>query len=166
MATTLIYLWIWISFVSYWLSLLLWPSSTTGWTRFRLLRSCAAICLALHFAIALHVVHRWSHASAWEETARRTESAIGIAVGFGIYCNYFLIIGWLLHSLWCWLMPWSDWSASTWIKYAWEAFLVLMWFNATVVFGLGSTPWISAVLWLLLVLCGIYNRVTPTSPTE
>jgi hypothetical protein len=166
MGQSVIYASIWLSFAYYWLSLLLWPYSVAGWTLFRVLRSFAAICLAIHFAVALHVVHQWSHAAAWDETARRTESAIGIAVGVGVYFNYFLVLGWLLQSLWCWLMTWADWNASTWSKYGWEAFLVLMWFNATVVFGLGITPWISSFLWLILVLLGIYNRRTPTFRTE
>ena len=47
--------------------------------------------------------HDWSHASAFEETARQTHETVGWEVGEGLFVSYFFTLVWVSDVIWWWL---------------------------------------------------------------
>lgn len=87
----------------------------------------------LHVAAAFHFIHDWSHAAAFEHTARRTEAVIGWFWGHGLWVNYAFVLWWPLDAFWTWRrgrdrLPGAYLIGSHLIV----AFVVV---NATLVFG-------------------------------
>jgi hypothetical protein len=97
------------------------------------------ILLWLHVGCAFQLVHHWSHTAALEATAAQVAALTGWRSGLGLYVNYALLGAWLLHCIT---------RKATRPMHAWLAF---MWFFATVVFGHGSVPWVTALVWLALL---------------
>lgn len=100
-----------------------------------LLWTAAGITFVLHVGLAFHFLHHWSHESAFRHTAERTDQAMGVAVGGGIYVNYVFLLWWLADLLLLWVAP--AWRTRPY-RIALHAFFAFIMFNATVVFG---PPW-------------------------
>lgn len=108
-------------------------------------------CLAYlgHVYSAFQFYHDWSHASAFEETARQTRETVGWDVGEGLYVSYFFTLVWLADVIWWWLAGVKNyWRRPRAVTMSLHAFFFFIVFNATVVFESG------AVCWLELALCG------------
>lgn len=88
-----------------------------------------------HVATAFHFVHHWSHAAAWDETARQTFELTGWRSGAGLWANYAFTLLWLGDVAAWWALgrnfPRMFRQTSVVVQILF-AFLVL---NATVVFG-------------------------------
>ena len=56
-----------------------------------------------HVYSAFQFYHGWSHASAFEETARQTRETVGWEVGEGLFVSYFFTLVWLADVIWWWL---------------------------------------------------------------
>lgn len=104
-----------------------------------------------HVVAAFHFVHHWSHADAYQETARRTAEIFGQNVGSGIYFNYVFAILWIVDACWQWAG-----ARPRWFRIAVQVFFAFMFFNATIVFAGGTVRWWGitaaiglAALWLL-----------------
>ena len=97
-------------------------------------------CLLLwaHVACAFAFYHHWSHDDAYLRTARETASTVGINWGGGIYFNYLLLLLWAFDAAWWWLVPTSHRNRSRKYSIFLDAYLALIAFNATVVFGHGA----------------------------
>src|SRR5262245_16773213 len=67
--------------------------------------TCGFILFLVHVAAAFHFVHHWSHADAYEATARQTNELTGLNWGGGIYANYLFSLMWGLDFAWWWLRP-------------------------------------------------------------
>jgi hypothetical protein len=91
-----------------------------------------------HVAAAFHFQHHWSHAAAYEETARQTAALFGIRSGSGLYLNYVFTAIWALDVIWLWTHA----QRERWITIAVNAFMAFMFFNATVIFVSGSVRWL------------------------
>ena len=100
-----------------------------------LLWTVAGITFLLHVGLAFQFLHRWSHESAYRHTAERTEQALGVAVGAGIYVNYVFLLWWVVDLLLLWGAP--GWRSRPY-RIAMHAFFAFILLNATVVFG---PPW-------------------------
>lgn len=96
------------------------------------------LLLLLHFALAFHLRHGWSHAAAVAATAAQTKALTGFDWGGGVWLNYLLAIVWLLDALWLRFHAASHARRPLWQSAAIHGWLAFLWLNATVVFG--ATP--------------------------
>ena len=107
-----------------------------------------AVFLA-HVFCAFNFYYGWSHATAAEETARQTAETVGLAWGGGVWVSYAFTLGWAADVVWWWWGgPESYLRRPRWALAAWQAFMLFIIFNGTVVFETG------AVRWLGLAICG------------
>jgi hypothetical protein len=115
-------------------------------SRLRTVDVCYLAGLAVylvHVACAFGLLHGWSHAAAYEHTARRTAETIGWSWGGGLWFNYLLTAAWLVDGLWLAVRPASYRSRDIRIDAAVQTFILFMAVNATVAFGPPLTRWIA-----------------------
>lgn len=126
-------------------------------------------CLAYlgHVYGAFQFYHGWSHASAFEETARQTRETVGWEVGEGLFVSYFFTLAWLTDVTWWWLAGAENYlRRPRLLTIAWQAFFFFIVFNATVVFESGVVRWLGlvlctglAVLWLSTGKMGVLREM-------
>jgi hypothetical protein len=116
----------------------------------------------VHVACAFHFYHHWSHAVAWEETARQTEELMGVAFGDGIYFSYLFLVLWVVDVAGLWLMdrraegkgkPRPLVAA---LRGSVIAFLAFIAFNGSIIFEGGPTRWFGIAA--CVVLAGLVIR--------
>ena len=88
-----------------------------------------------HVVAAFHVVHHWSHAAAWAETARQTFELTGWRSGAGLWANYAFTLFWIGDVAARWASGPRDWRRFGWLSIAVHGVFAFLVFNATVVFG-------------------------------
>ena len=132
-----------ISFLLYVAALALMLADKRG---ARVVWAAGFLAYLAHVAAAFHYFHHWSHAAAYQETARQTEELFGFAFGGGLYFNYAFTVVWGADVLFRF--------GSRWAAAAVHGFLAFMFFNGTVVFAQGWSRWagvaataLLAVLW-------------------
>ncbi len=119
----------------------------------RLAWTAGCLLYLAHVVCAFHFYHAWSHAAAYDETARRTEELFGLRSGGGLHLNYLFTLLWAGDVLWWWLAPASHEGrprAAAWALHGYMAFLA---FNATVVFGTGPVRWAGLAVCAGVVWC-------------
>ena len=124
-----------IAFVCYAGALAAW---LTG--RARVARSAWTFGLLIylsHVAAAFQFHHHWSHAAAYDETARRTAELFGLSSGAGLYFNYVFTAVWTCDAIWLWNGADTYRARPVWISLAVHCFMAFLFFNATVVFVSG-----------------------------
>jgi len=103
-----------------------------------------------HAASAFHFYHGWSEESAYRETARQTAEVIGLNWGGGIYANYAVVFFWILDVA-CWWRGLDVYRRRPRLLVVlWQSFLIIMIFNATVVFKTGPLRWVGLCISLAL----------------
>ncbi len=128
----------------------------------RLLWSAAVISLLAHVAFAFHFYHSWSHAHAFQDTARQTQEKVGWNWGGGLYVNYVLLVGWIADLGWWWLRGLgSYYNRPSWLIALWHGFLIFVIFNGTVVFEEGWVRW--AGVFVCFCLCLLWWRGIKTN---
>jgi hypothetical protein len=118
----------------------------------RLARWCwtwALVCFLVHVAVAFHYYHDWSHAKAFDHTRQ-----VG-GVGEGLYASYLFMLLWTADVIYWWAWPARYAVRSTWLDRALHGFMLLMIFNATVVFEAGPTRWIALLGFAALGATGL-----------
>jgi hypothetical protein len=121
---------------------LTWWASATG----------ALIC-AVHIAIAMEVVHGWSHQAAVAATARQAAAVYGLNWGGGIYANY-AFVGLWVFEVWRWRAnPIPAGARSPVTVWAIRIFYLIMILNAAVIFAAGprrlaGVAIVAGLLWL------------------
>lgn len=66
----------------------------------------AALALALaHTVAAFEVAYGWSHAAAFDRTARQTAAMTGVRWGGGIFVNYLFLALWAADATYWWAAP-------------------------------------------------------------
>lgn len=136
-----------------WLAFAAYVSGTAAGLRFpggrafRILWFAGAVLLCAHLLAAFHFKHGWSHAAAYEATARQTREVTGLDWGGGVLLNYLLVIVWLVDAgvRLGRAMPRAPGRALT-------TFYAFMWFNAAVVFVRGPMRWAGSAAFLLLAV--------------
>lgn len=118
----------------------------------RLAWTVACVSLLAHVASAFHFYHGWSQESAYRETARQTAAVIGINWGGGIYFNYAVVLFWVIDVAWWWRGLDAYNRRPRLLVVPWQAFLIFMIFNATVVFKTGPLRWVGVCM-SLAVAC-------------
>jgi hypothetical protein len=124
------------------------PSLAT-WAR--LAWTAGYLAFLVHVICAFHFYHHWSHAAAYESTARQTEDVVGQPWGAGLYANYAFALVWGADVLWWWLGQERYRERPRWLEWAVQAFLGFIAFNATVVFGVGVIRWLGVLACVVLV---------------
>ena len=108
-----------------------------------------------HVLSAFAFYHHWSHQHAFDDTQEKTEAAIGLAFGWGIYVNLLFALLWVSDVLWSWAAGESyrqrDWRLTA----ALHVFMLFIAFNGLVVFKDGLIRWVSLTSLLLLLAAWI-----------
>jgi len=116
------------------------------------------LALALHVGVAFNLGHAWSHADAYDRTARTG------GFGPGIFANYFFVALWSAEAAWMWLSFESYLNRPAWLDRLSTGFQWFVLFNAAVVFGHGIVRWFGLLMltapWLMVVLERRSIRVT------
>jgi hypothetical protein len=118
----------------------------------RIAWSGGCLLFVLHVAAAFGSYHGWSHAAAYQETARQTAELFGIQWGGGLYFNYAFAVMWVTDVCWMWTRPVTYSHRPRWISAAVQAFMAFMFFNATVVFGSAPARWAGAAVSVALLV--------------
>ena len=142
---------IWVALLGYAVgagSLLVARRDARWWFLARLAWTVGCIAYLGHVYAAFEFYHGWSHASAFEETARQTRETVGWEVGEGLFVSYFFTAAWLADVIWWWRAGAENYlRRSRALTIGLHAFFFFVVFNATVIFESG------AVRWLGLTLC-------------
>jgi hypothetical protein len=125
----------------------------------------AAGCVAylLHVECAFAYYHHWSHAEAYEATARQTADVVGLDWGGGLYINYAFTFLWLADICWWWIDMEGYLARPRLIEWVVQGFLGFIAFNATVVFATGFSRWFGSaacVLLAVLLICRWHSVVS------
>ena len=119
----------------------------------RVVWTIAVISLIAHFIFAFQFYHAWSHDSAYRDTARQTEEITGLNWGGGLYINYAFLAIWTADVAWWWLAGLSSYRARPWpLTIIWHGLLILIIFNASVVFENGIVRWLGLAICISLFL--------------
>ena len=113
----------------------------------------AVISLIAHFICAFQFYHGWSHDAAYRDTARQTEELTGLDWGGGLFINYAFLAIWIVDIGWWWLRGLDSYRARPWrLIIIWHGLLILIIFNATVVFEDGIVRWLGLAICIVLFL--------------
>lgn len=126
----------------------------------RWLYAIACGLFLVHVACAFHFYHGWSHAAAYDDTARQTQEQLGFAFGGGIYFSYLFALLWVADVAWLWLSPGRPPSRVTAAIQLYMAFIAL---NGAIVFEAGVTRWVGIPVALLLGTLAVRRFATPSS---
>ena len=122
----------------------------------------------LHVLAAFHFVHHWSHGEAYFATAEETRQKLGFAYGAGVYFNYLFFVVWAAEVFWTWWSP-ERWTKLTrWLILAGRCYLLLIAFNAVVVFESGWLRTLGGVATVAILAIAMRNhgkRFFNTRPT-
>lgn len=119
----------------------------------RLVWTLGCVSLVFHFFFAFNFYHHWNQADAYSDTARQTAAVVGLDWGGGLYINYIILILWIADTTWWWMKGLEKYrSRSRYLTLAWQALLLFIVFNATVVFKDGVMRWIGLLMSTLLIL--------------
>jgi hypothetical protein len=112
---------------------------------------CAS--LIIHFIFAFNFYHHWNHDTAYAEIARQTRAVVGLDWGGGLYINYTILVLWMLDTASWWRTGLEGYRRrSKYLTLLWQALLLFIIFNATVVFKGGVLRWIGILMSALLIL--------------
>jgi hypothetical protein len=127
-----------------------WRAARVAWTI-----GCAFF--VAHVTCAFAYFHGWSHATAYEETARQTAEMTGVRTGAGLYLNYLFGMIWVVDVIAWWVRPVRVMQRARWITMIWQGFFLFMVINGAIVFGVGTVRWLGVGICLVLVW-GIWRR--------
>jgi hypothetical protein len=124
----------------------------------RLVWSGGCLAYLLHVAAAFHYYHHWSHAEAYESTAKQTNDVVGLDWGGGLYVNYAFTLVWIVDVIWWWIAEKRYLTRPRVVEWAIQLFLGFIVFNATVVFASGFSRWFGISACILLTLVWLWPR--------
>ena len=110
------------------------------------------VAMLIHVACAFHFVHQWSHAEAYQITARRTAEVIGWSFGGGVYLNHLFLLVWTADVLWWWTRPAEYLARPHWIGICMQSFCVVMAVSGAIVFEPGPTRPVGVVVCVFLTV--------------
>src|SRR5688500_13257829 len=125
----------------------------------RILWTAGCLLFLAHVAAAFHFFHGWSHAHAYQETARQTRDLVGVGSGAGLYLNYLFTAVWVGDAGWWWIAGLDRYRRrGRWVDVSLHAFMLFMGFNATAVFEQGALRWTAVGVGALLSALAIGRR--------
>lgn len=116
-----------------------WTGSTVYGALTRCFWTAALFFFLVHFTLAFHYFHHWSHKAAFEH------SRVSGGLGEGIYFSYLFTVLWLFDVAWWWLRPAAYAGRSPWIGRGLHTYLLFIVLNGTVVFESGYIRWAGLV---------------------
>jgi len=122
----------------------------------RLLWTGGCLAFLIHMMCAFHFFHHWSHADAYEVTARQTAEVTGMDWGGGLYFNYVFALVWVGDACWWWYNARSYSTRPRAAEWTIQSFLGFMAFNATVIFGRGAIQWAGWFACVILAVTSAY----------
>ncbi len=126
------------------------PATTSG-SRWLWTMGCALFWTHVLSAFAFY--HHWSHEHAFRDTAEKTQEALGMPFGYGIYVNHLFTLLWTADVAWSWLSPQSFAARPRWVTISIHAFMLFIAINGLLVFKEGMLRWVSTAV--LVGLAGI-----------
>ncbi len=117
-----------------------------------------------HVACAFGFYHHWSHAAAYADTARQTQTMTGLNWGGGLYLNDLFAAAWFAEVLWWWTSSTSFLRRPAWLVRTWHGFYFFMIVNGTIVFGHGPARWLGAMVVVALTIA-VTLRARGSLPT-
>ena len=118
-----------------------------------------------HMIAAFHFEHHWSHADAYEATAQKTAAVAGLDWGGGLYANYLLAILWACDVV-GWQRRLHGYRARPRsVEVAVQSYIAFLWFNATVVFGVGPIRWLGALGFAFLGILAVRSLFARPGPS-
>jgi hypothetical protein len=144
---------IWITLFCYFVAMTKWLRAGASVPNYRGWWTVGCVAYVLHVLAAFEFHHSWSHAAAYEQTARQTAEVVGRAFGAGVFVNYLFTLLWVGEAMWWWIDERSFLRRATWINRTWLAFFFFIVFNATVVFEDGPVRWLGGIGcgWLIVL---------------
>jgi hypothetical protein len=130
----------------------------------RIAWTVGALFQAAHVAAAMGFYHAWSHAEAYEHTARQTAAMTGWDWGGGLYLNYLFTALWIADAAW-WNVDRTRYDQrSSWIDAVLLGFMAFMAVNGAIVFAPPVTRFIAGAITLLLLLVVLRARRRQRKP--
>jgi len=126
----------------------------------RLAWTAGCLLYLMHVASAFQFYHHWSHAAAYEATARDTAARFGLDWGGGLYFNYVFTVLWVTDVVWWWLGPRRYEARLAWVHVAVYGYFGFMAFNGAVVFASGQTRWVSLAVGIGLGMACLLRVLT------
>jgi hypothetical protein len=141
----------WLTRGTVWLALTLYTAAEVfgPGRESRVMRTSGCAVFLVHVACAFAFYHHWSHAAAYEDTARQTERLTGWNWGGGLFINYAFALVWMGDVVWVWTVR----DRPGWVTGLLRSFFLFMIFNGAVVFVQGAARWYGLALCLVLVNC-------------
>ena len=146
----------WLTKVTVWLALLgyaagaaclLLARRNASWSRpARVAWTFGCAWFLAHVLCAFAFHYGWSHATAFQETARQTREVTGANVGGGVFVSYAFTLAWAADAVWWWLDEAGHRRRPRLLTYAWHGFFFFIVFNGTVVFEHGPARWLGALI--------------------
>jgi hypothetical protein len=146
---------------------MVWPQRREWFTWSRGVWTVGCIFFLLHVAFAFAFYHHWSHAHAFEVTARRTQEMLGVRFGEGIYFSYLFAILWTADVLSQWWAPTAARTRPGWLSGLLLSYLAFLAFNGAVVFERGITRTVGVPMTVLLLAGALVARwrARPVNPS-
>jgi hypothetical protein len=155
---------IWMALIAYAIgaSMLLLARGRERWLcRARVVWTIGCVFFVAHVVCAFAYFHGWSHAAAYDETARQTAEMTGVHSGAGLYLNYLFGVVWGIDVIVWWVNPSRVVRRPRWLTGLWQGFFFFMVFNGAVLFGKGAVRWLGAGICGVLAWA-IWRRQTTT----
>ncbi len=112
----------------------------------RVMWTFGCLLYAAHVVAAFSFEHAWSHAAAYENTARQTETIFGLDWGGGLYVNYAFSALWVSEVAWWWLAPARYLNRRHWMDVTVRSVFLFMIASGAVVFVHGSMRWVGLAI--------------------
>ena len=132
----------------------------------RILWAAGCVLFLLHVAFAFHFYHHWSHAAAWESTAKETDEMLGFRFGDGIFFSYLFAALWTLDVACRWIAAARPQTfarlpkaALSGLEYAVHVYLFFIAFNGAIVFEAGPTRWVGIAVCIGLLILAVRTIV-------
>jgi len=106
----------------------------------------------LHWLLAFHYFHDWSHEQAVSHTRARS------GYGFGILFSHLFTLIWTMDVVAWWLVPARYLRRPIWLGTVVHGYLAFIVFQSTVVFATGIVRWCAVLASLLLIAFHLLAR--------
>jgi hypothetical protein len=121
--------------------------------RNRFLWSAGCFVYWLHWLLAFHFFHHWSHEAAVSHTRARS------GFGYGILFSHLFTVVWTADVAFWWLAPDRYLRRSLWLGALVHGYLFFIVFQSTVVFGAGLVRWVAMTACALLLAIWIFSEL-------
>ncbi len=127
------------------------PKDRWKFAALRWIWTAGCVLFVAHVACAFQFTHHWSHAHAWEHTARETQRLMGFSYGDGIYFSYFFLLLWVADVVALWVCDFRP----MWLILPVYLFIFFIALNGAIVFEDGPTRPVGVVVVAALAVLAV-----------